>query len=89
MNIDEMIEVMQAYRDGAKIETKIKGATGVWAEAAHPLWEWFSKDYRVKKEPRTLTLWRLANSNMEWRVAKEGDIHPAHETMVVQEVLDD
>lgn len=89
MNINEMIEVMQAYRDGKEIEGRRRGSKEDWLTLHPPMWEWFYFEYRVKKQPRTLTLWRLAGSNMEWRVAKEGPIHPEHETMVVQEVLDD
>ena len=41
----EMIEVMQAYLDGEKIEV---GYNGVWVDIDMPEWSWGIRDYRVK-----------------------------------------
>lgn len=88
MTIDEMIEVMQAYRDGAKIESKIKGATGVWAEAALPLWDWSYLEYRVKKEPVRVRLYRH-DKNDPWTVVNESfGLHPDAEVITVEQVDD-
>ena len=51
MNIDEMIEVMQAYTRGEAIEVSDKGA-GNWSEIKYPLWDWNSFEYRVKPKNR-------------------------------------
>lgn len=43
----EMIAVMQAFADGAKIEFRNRGwASGVWLHS-NPKWNWESCDYRV------------------------------------------
>ena len=47
MNIDEMIEVMQAYVGGEAIEVSDKGADD-WSEIKYPLWDWNSFEYRVR-----------------------------------------
>ena len=43
----EMIEVMQAYLKGEKIEYRY-GHTD-WLECRIPIWDWNNLDYRVKK----------------------------------------
>ena len=49
----EMIEVMQAYLDGEKIEYKY-GNTD-WLECRVPIWNWNSIEYRVKPKQKTRT----------------------------------
>lgn len=49
-NIDEMIKVMQAYKDGKKIEFKggfIDSAYDNWAWAPEPCWDWGKYTYRI------------------------------------------
>ena len=43
----EMIEVMQAYDNGEKIEA---GYNGVWVDIDMPEWSWGLRDYRVKQK---------------------------------------
>ena len=45
----EMIEVMQAYDRGEKIED---GYNGVWVDIDMPEWSWGLRDYRVKPKPK-------------------------------------
>lgn len=47
--IDEMCKVMQAYKDGKKIEYSSNGKC--WIEITEPIWDWDRCDYRVKPEP--------------------------------------
>lgn len=47
---EEMIEVMQAYADGKKIESTVNGYNK-WSDCDYPTWEWVAFDFRVKKEP--------------------------------------
>ena len=43
----EMIEVMQSYDRGEKIEA---GYNGVWVDIDMPEWSWGLRDYRVKQK---------------------------------------
>ena len=55
--LDEMIAVMQAARDGKKIEFKeLNSASANWELARSPYWDWHKFDYRVKPEPRKMPL---------------------------------
>ena len=45
----EMIEVMQAYDRGEKIEY---GYGGVWVDIDMPEWSWGLRDYRVKPKKK-------------------------------------
>ena len=47
--IDEMCAVMQAFKDGKKIEFMCNGK---WEGTNKPLWNWDSLNYRVKPEPK-------------------------------------
>ena len=45
----EMIEVMQAYDNGEKIEAD---NNGVWVDIDMPEWSWGLRDYRVKPKKK-------------------------------------
>jgi len=49
-----MIEVMQAYVDGKKIETKSKNDSNWYDYDANrePYWHWDKIEYRIKPEPK-------------------------------------
>lgn len=49
--IDEMIEVMKAYKEGKTIECRMFGYDD-WEEAVDVEWNWVLSDYRVKPEPK-------------------------------------
>ena len=53
-SLDEMIAVMQAARDGKRIECLyLRRSDSEWIHVqAHPLWNWEMFDYRVKPEPK-------------------------------------
>lgn len=55
MTHDEMIEVLQAHRDGMKIKVKRKNCSMVWAPTDRPNWNFDECDYCIA-EPR----WRDA-----------------------------
>lgn len=44
-----MIDVMQAFIDGATIECVETDRLSVWQETHYPSWNWSSCDYRVKE----------------------------------------
>ena len=49
----EMIEVMQAYERGEKIEMKFLDSDDCcWMEVIDPLWDWYESDYRVKPKKK-------------------------------------
>jgi len=56
--LDEMIAVMQAAREGKKIEYRVIDShynEEKWYECSHPGWDWTSYDYRVAPEqPETV-----------------------------------
>ena len=56
MDIKEMIEVMQAYADGKKIE-RCWRRNVVWEEITHPGWNWRKFDYRIAPEPKKKGRW--------------------------------
>lgn len=54
MTIEETkkcIEVMQAYANGEKIESRER-IYNVFEEITNPIWDWDTIDYRVKPEPK-------------------------------------
>lgn len=50
MNTKEMIEVMQAFEDGKKIEFRYKRYKK-WQSCPEPKWDWFMNEYRIAPEP--------------------------------------
>ena len=49
-NIDYMLSVMQAYKEGKTIENKAKYTSHAWSVDHNPVWNWDYIDYRVKEE---------------------------------------
>ena len=52
MTTKEMIEVMQAYEEGKKIERRHRCTDVPWENEPGPYWNWVIFEYRVKKEPK-------------------------------------
>jgi hypothetical protein len=50
----EKIRVMQAYEDGAEIESRAAGVAGKWYASDKPAWNWFDREYRVKPKPKEI-----------------------------------
>lgn len=50
METKQMIEVMQAFEDGKKIEGR-SSATGGWEHVTDPTWDWNHCVYRIAPEP--------------------------------------
>lgn len=61
MTIDEMIEVLQAYKEGKIIEMFVDAADR-WVVVEYPLWNFKDCKYRVKKIPTRL---EIANAFFE------------------------
>ena len=49
-DIDYMLSVMRAYKEGKTIEQKSKNTASVWWINRNPVWNWDYIDYRVKEE---------------------------------------
>jgi hypothetical protein len=54
MDIDSMIAVLQAYKDGKRIQAIDKQHKGAWNNCQIPLWDFQNNDYRVQPEPREI-----------------------------------
>ena len=48
MTIDEIIAVLQAYKEGKKIEAS---NSGEWGYCKYPLWDFANWKYRIAPEP--------------------------------------
>jgi hypothetical protein len=58
MTHDEMIAVIQAHKEGKKLECKCKAIVhDGWVSAPVPLFDFHRFDYRVKPEPRVVEGW--------------------------------
>lgn len=51
MTTKEMIEVMQAFKDGKEIELSDSGENN-WKLDIFPVWDWYLYKYRIKPEPQ-------------------------------------
>jgi len=51
MTHEQMIEVIQAHKEGKKIEFKTEGLNG-WQPASTPTWNFSNYNYRVKPEDK-------------------------------------
>lgn len=102
MNIDETkkaIEVMQAYVDGAEIETQPQNKDvedWVTLTTVKPSWNWKTEDYRIKPKPREFWLYPHFRNGDSFRLGfKQDDIFTFHnvkptnpgECIKVREVL--
>ena len=69
MNTKQMIEVMQAYEDGAEIESTGKfGDKSCWTHIKDPTWSWNTDLYRIKRRPQTATLYYYRMSGGEVKI---------------------
>jgi hypothetical protein len=67
MTLQEMIDVMTAYQNGAEIEMEYKEGNK-WVDCTNPHWEWGTLRYRVKPKsihPRELKNGQFAKIT-EW-----------------------
>lgn len=66
MNYDQMIEVIQAEKDGKKIELRTRGSLNSWStRVATGSFNFVTYEYRVKKEPRVLYARILENGAIQ------------------------
>jgi hypothetical protein len=61
MTHDEMIEVIQAHKDGKVIQIRMPYGGIEWMRNDAPQWNFFSVEYRAKPEPKEYWLVPYAN----------------------------
>lgn len=72
-SIDEMCAVMQAYKEGKKIEYVSKSSvTNIWRDEPKPIWDWDGFDYRVKEEPHYVPYDSVTEVEKDKWVMKKG-----------------
>lgn len=64
--IDEMIKVMEAYKNGATIE--FEDGNGKWEIIDNPHWNWHKVAYRVQEEIRDSIDWSHVHKDYKWLV---------------------
>ena len=67
-SIESMIEVLQAYKDGKKIEYRIVGSTK-WSAIDDPQWHFVGCEYRIAQEPKKkvkLEAWLMPTGALVW-----------------------
>ncbi len=90
MSENQIIEVVQAHKEGKQIQTRDHFGHSGW-QNCHPVWDFYHNDYRVKPEPRKPREW--------WIHLNASGMHEVHETtenrshcghcILVREVMDD
>ncbi len=73
---DHILEVVQAFKDGAEIEWQSTNY-GNWCPAESPKWDWENYDYRIK--PKEPARWKPNNEDY-WYLAECGTILDANHT---------
>jgi len=63
MDIEEMIEVLEAYRDGRRIQSKSR-VKPEWLDNDKPQFSFDCCEYRIAPEP--LTLWANIGKDRDW-----------------------
>lgn len=48
--------VMIAHAEGKRIERQSR-SEGDWADCPQPVWNWYSRDYRIAPEPIEVEVW--------------------------------
>ena len=74
---DEMIKVMQHFRDGGEVENKEKHSDDAKWILACPVWNWGSFDYRIKPEKQKVTIekWLIKDvNNGEYFIMESSEI---------------
>lgn len=55
MTHDEMIKVIQAHKNGKRIQCKLRRRESEWGDSLNPSWDFPNHEYRIKPEP--LVIW--------------------------------
>jgi hypothetical protein len=63
MTPDEMIDVIQGYKDGKEIEYRPETVEDWYDCGGRPNWDFYASEYRIKPEPREWYM-RIYNNNV-------------------------
>ena len=88
-NIDEMIKVLQHFKDGGEVERKVSHCEGYceeWGVIENPVWDFMNDEYRIKRKPRELVFCPASNVDAYNICNCE---NPCEGAMRVREVLDE
>lgn len=96
MTDDEIIEVVQAHKEGKKIQVRVlltskwykRGIDDAWENMAICSWNFSDCEYRVAPEPRRPREWNLARRGDCLWLINENHVIP-DEIITVREVLND
>lgn len=90
MSEKEIIEVVQAHMEGKQIQvSNDQGYSWIDAPLEPPCWNFSTRNYRIKPEPRKPREWTLVyNGGAMWREIRYGDIGPCEEAVRVREVIE-
>ena len=74
--INEMIEVMEHYKNGGEVECVEKGNNN-WEILDAPVWNWDDFDYRIvpSKQKVTIEKWLIEENDIKF-VVETSDIDP-------------
>ena len=72
-NAKKQAEVMMAYAEGKPIQVKDVCSYGPWEDTVNPLFDWSSRNYRVKPEPNYVP-YKDAYEFLEALINHSGDL---------------
>lgn len=96
MTPDEIIEVIQAYKEGKQIQyTSSKHYHQLWEDTTHPTWDFSEFNYRIKPKPRTYyvnvhpdgIIQHYLHSSR--KVAREDTLNTSYKTIKLIEVIEE
>ena len=65
-SVDEMIEVLQAYKEGRAIECRLEGSLQGWRITNYSVWDFPSYDYRVQPLTKPSIAWDHVLADYNW-----------------------
>lgn len=68
----QMIEVMQAFIEGKKIEYAPHQRLPIYRDMPFPVWDWVGGDYRIKEEPNVVIPWDSILPEFRWAAVDAG-----------------
>ena len=83
--LSEMIEVMQARKDGEDIQADCYDSAG-WHDITHSVWNWDRCDYRIKLKPREIwvNLYRSGTYGSVYNTKNEAEFNSVVTSKVIK-----